>query len=773
VYNNIPHELRLLRQWVVWRFEHVKNQAKLTKVPYNPLTNRHASSTDARTWSDFDACLAAVMARVGWDGLGYVLSSEDPYTFVDLDPVRDDDGNRIDAPHIEKRQTEIFRELNSYSELSPSGAGLHIIVRGTVPQGRKRDFVEVYSSGRFMTMTGNVYYPSAIEPRQPELDRLWQSLAKTDGIDFTGGQDRPQTADDMTVYAMAQQAANAQKFNDLWSGNWQQYYTSQSEADFALIDILGFFTHNRAQIKRMFRLSRLGERAKAAREDYVDKMVLAAEDRRPPTLDFAQTARVAEIMRAAKTQEPVPETDTGMIEPGTVETQAPPRFDWIAPPGLIGEMAEFIYAASPRPVKQIALAAAVAMFAGIVGRAWNVSGTGLNLYLMLIAPTGTGKEAISSGIDKLFNRVTQTIKGADEFIGPGDFASAQALIKALVRSPSCVVVSGEFGLRMQQMASKHASSVDVGIKRMLLDLYNKSGAGQSIKPIVYSDKDKNTTLIRSPALTMIGETTPSTLYSALDESLIADGLLPRFLTTEYTGPRPPLNEAHGAQIPPDWLIQRLAEVCHYSISLMAQGAVVNVDFTAEGKVVSSRFDKYADSQINSTSLDVNRQLWNRAHVKALKLAALVAVGIHPYTPVIDEHCMQWACDIVHNEIVALLGRFDRGEIGREDGNEQAQLEYVKSKIAEYMQAPYEKVAKYDARQTLHAAGVIEQGYLSRRCLQVAAFRNDRIGATAALKRAVQNLLDGDIIREVAKPVMLEQHGTYSKAYVVVRPEVFR
>lgn len=770
MYSNIPLELRVLRQWVVWRFEHVKNQAKLTKVPYNPHTNKHASSTDPETWSDFAVCEAAVQAGVGWHGVGFVLSPHDPYCFVDLDPVKDEHGNRIEAPEIERRQTEVFRTLNSYSELSPSRAGLHIIVKAQVPQGRKRDYIEVYSSGRFMTMTGEVYHGASIEPRQESINALWQSLARTDGINYSGAGDGPETADDMTVYGWASAAANGEKFTALWSGNWQQYYTSQSEADFALIDILGFYSHNRAQIERMFKLSALGQRDKANRKDYVQKMILAAEDKRPPTIDFEATAAIRAQL-AAMTTRPVEHTEA-IIEPGTVETIPTPSSEWTYPPGLVGQIAEFIYAASPRPVRQIALAAALAMTAGIVGRQWNVSGTGLNLYIMLIAPTGTGKEAISSGIDKLFNQVTSTMTSAEKFIGPGDFASAQALIKTLAVKQCCVVISGEFGLRMQQMASRHASPTDIGIKRMLLDLYNKSGRGQSIKPLVYSDKAKDTDLIKSPALTMIGETTPTTLYSALDESLIADGLLPRFITTEYTGPRPPLNEGHGDVRPSDQLVNDLCLLTHYAHSYNQQDHVIDVRFTDEGRAVSTRFDKYADAQINTTKNEIYKQLWNRAHIKAMKLAAVVAVGICPWEPVIDEHCMQWACEIVNNEIVTLLTKFDRGEIGREDQNEITQLEFVRTKITEYMKAPYDELKTYHVTPQMHADGIIEWAYLQRRCLAVAAFRLDRVGATNALKRAVQALVDADSIREVAKPVVQSKYGVSSRVFAVVQPNHF-
>ena len=95
---------------------------------------------------------------------------------------------------------------------------------------------------------------------------------------------------------------------------------------------------------------------------------------------------------------------------------------------------------------EIGLAGALGLVAGIVGRAYNISGTGLNQYVLLLAPTGTGKEAIASGIDKLMAQVIRTVPAASDFIGPGEIASAQAIIKYMSKGPtSFVSLVGEFG----------------------------------------------------------------------------------------------------------------------------------------------------------------------------------------------------------------------------------------------------------------------------------------------------------------------------------------
>jgi putative DNA primase/helicase len=141
---SIPEELRARPQWVVWKAVGDKPD----KVPYSARTGRRASSTDLLTWSTFQDALKAY-ENGDYAGLGFVFSSADPYTGIDLDNCVDENGE------IALWALEIVRYFDSYTELSATGTGLHIIVRGEVPN-RRKDEVEVYSSKRFFTFTGHV-----------------------------------------------------------------------------------------------------------------------------------------------------------------------------------------------------------------------------------------------------------------------------------------------------------------------------------------------------------------------------------------------------------------------------------------------------------------------------------------------------------------------------------------------------------------------------------------------------------------------------------------
>ena len=141
---SISEELRVRPQWVVWKAVGDRPD----KVPYSVRTGHRASSTDLLTWSTFQEALEAY-ENGEYAGLGFVFSSADPYTGIDVDDCVNEDGE------IALWAMEIVRYFDSYTELSVTGTGLHIIVRGEVPNRRKGD-VEVYSSKRFFAVTGHI-----------------------------------------------------------------------------------------------------------------------------------------------------------------------------------------------------------------------------------------------------------------------------------------------------------------------------------------------------------------------------------------------------------------------------------------------------------------------------------------------------------------------------------------------------------------------------------------------------------------------------------------
>lgn len=774
MFENLPLEMREFRQWIVWRFEDCEG-SKPTKVPYSPITHRPVSVRDANSWGSYDDAVNVARSNNTYAGIGFVLTEADPYAFIDLD---DTGGDRIEFD----RQMKIYNQFDSYAELSPSGNGLHIIVRGAIPSGRRRSKIEIYSNLRFMTMTGNVHRGGPIGNYHDLLNVLYEQMGgdRDNSAAYMGNE--PETQSDEELVAAASTAANGEKFYDLYSGNWHKHYASQSEADMALVDIIAYYTFNRQQVARVFRESALGQRAKAQRVDYVDYMLNKCFDNRLPPIDFdGLRNQLDEVLaqRARMNPDPTPQSEiiddfdetAGIIDAAPVVTLENKRSVYSPPPGLMGEIAQFIYSAAPRPVPEIALAGAMGLMAGIVGRAYNVSGTGLNSYTMLLAGTGTGKEAIARGISRLIKEVGAAVPTASEFIGPGEIASPQAITKFMSKGrTSFVSVLGEFGLYLRTMSGPFANPNMLGIKRFLLDVFNKSGNGDSMQPSIYADSDKNTAVLNSPNLCIIGESTPERFYESIDEEMISEGLIPRFTIIEYIGKRPPLNRNHESVMPSFNLVTNLASLCGQAMLMNSQNKHINVLQNREATARFEAFDTYCDDRINSDgSRDYSKQLWNRAHIKALKLAATVAVGCNPYDPVIDLPTAEWAIGIICADAQGIESRFNAGRIGA-NSQETDQLEAVTKALKHYVTSPISTVEKYVGGLKnvahLHKMGIVPFSYVSRKVGAAAAFRKDARGATDAVRRTLRIMIDrGDII-EIPKGELIKNHGAGYLAFAV-------
>src|ERR1039458_4196319 len=265
---NVPDELKALPNWVCYSMENRAGQSKPTKVPYNPNTGDHAKANDTATWTDYETCVGAV-ERNEYDGIGFNFPP--PYVGVDLDHCRD-----AETGEIEDWAQNVIAHLDSYTEASPSGTGVHIIVKGTLPPGRRRmGPVEMYAEARFFTVTGAHVEgtPLAVEERSGELQELHAALFPPEEArePVPGPTPTESTTDllsDAEIVAKASTAANGGKFKQLWSGNWQGLYPSQSESDEAMCCELAFWTgRDPARMDALFRQSGL-YRQKWERNDY-------------------------------------------------------------------------------------------------------------------------------------------------------------------------------------------------------------------------------------------------------------------------------------------------------------------------------------------------------------------------------------------------------------------------------------------------------------------------------------------------------------------------
>jgi hypothetical protein len=756
-------ELMQYPNWILWKYVEVPGTVKLTKEP-RTVDNGKASPANPAHWSDYATAYAAYM-RGGFDGLGFVISDNTPYSCIDMD----DPEGRED---VITRQCAIVKAVDSYSEVSPSGKGLHIWVKGKVESNRLRkdSGVELYTRDHYMTITFRVYEDKPIAERQSLLQSLWEQMATKVGV-VQAVRESVQIHSDLNIYQMACAGKNGQLFLDLWQGQWQNYrYPSASEGDFALVNILGFYSRNIEQIERMFMQSGMGHRyvtgEKRKSRNYLIKMVHRSFDNQVPEVD---TAAIRMKMEAELIEQRAIASMKRVTAEDTKST------NWDLPPGLMGEIAKFIFQAAPHPFQEIALGGAIGLLAGIAGRGYNISGTGLNQYVVVIAGTGTGKEAAASGISKIMQQVCkpECVPAAVEFLGPSDISSGPALIKQLVDTPCFVSMMSEFGLTLQNLSSRSANSSAISFRKALLELFPRSGDSNFHRPTIYSDKSKNTTIIKSPNFSILAESTPEEFYKTVDEGVVAQGFLPRFTLLEYTGPRVHYNEAHEHVQPSAELLKQVADLCVYCLNIMRMGKANKIALDENANKMVVEFRTQVTNSVNAASLDVEKQLWSRAYLKMMKLAGLVAVGVDIYHPVVTPVMVAWAKRIVISDIGRLMERFNEGLVGLEQ-SEVNQREKVVREITKFIYKPVnDSMIKYGATQKMHENLVVPMGYLQKMLLSNGAFKNDRMGATNALSRALGNLCAEGCIQEMRAGTVATEYGKSGKVYQIIETSRFK
>lgn len=295
-YESIPEELKKVKQWVCWDG---------TKLPKNPYTGGNAQSNNPQTWSDYKTALKAV-DKYHFSGIGFMFAP--PYFGVDLDHCIDNQ-DFVD---------EFVESLQSYTEYSKSGTGIHIICKGKLPDGaRRRGNVEMYSERRYFIMTGNAYGPyKEVADCTEKIKVLHSKYLYSEAPKVAPKVVEKVSMDDSEIVDKARNCKTGSLFQLLYAGNWEGLYPSQSEADMVLCNHLAFWTQKDAdQMDRIFRASGL----------YRDKW-----DKKRGSLTYGQITIQKAIASCSEVYEPkLTEDDTklaiGMFRNGGVGRQDAPK----------------------------------------------------------------------------------------------------------------------------------------------------------------------------------------------------------------------------------------------------------------------------------------------------------------------------------------------------------------------------------------------------------------------------------------------------------------
>lgn len=465
--------------------------------------------------------------------------------------------------------------------------------------------------------------------------------------------------------------------------------------------------------------------------------------------DDAQRAAIQKYRTNCAADSPLPDVD-GALPP---------------PPGVVGALAQFIFDQAPRPVPEVAIVGALGLMAGIAGRSWYIPGSGLNLYVVLVGRSAIGKEAMHGGIAKIIAAAAAQCPVAGNFVDYSDFVSGPALLKTCLTNPCFVNIAGEIGHKFVAMATNNDPGMR-SLRKVMTTLYSKSGPDDIAGGMTYSNQENNVASAKGVAFSLIGETTPNTFYESITDAMMRDGFMSRFCVIEYSGDRPAKN-AVSVLIPPAALVDHIARIITHANAAIATDKFQEVAFSGEARICLDSFEEECDVAIRAAGDDENqRQLWNRAHLKALRVAALLAVGDHYLNPVVTLAQAEWAVLLMRHGIAAFDRRIRQGEVGvgSDGGREQRVLELCR----EFVLLPTEKLPSYLKHgSALQQVGIVPRKYLQQRTQRLAAFERHKLGHTAALNMAIKTASTNGNLEEVKKETLAQQFGFRGQAYRVL------
>lgn len=623
----IAPALIAINRWICWRWTKDK-KGKWTKVPCD-LHGGKMDAQDPANWIDF--ATAAHIAHNRDYGLGFVFNG-DGINGVDLDDCRDPGTGAIDA-----WARDIITVLGSYTEVSPSGTGVKVFVRGEMPEKFRHQYdrpeggsSEIYSRGRFFTVTGQrvpgtpddvldrpkklatvlKFFQSWLPepkpkkeqpaPRQnyPDGDDRATALRALDVLDPSVSY--PQWLEiGMALYSVDSSASMLTEWEN-WSRVSDKFVEgecSKKWSSFGTGDItIGTLCHLADHTGQQWRPER-----KVDPGVNIDAIVA------PP----------------APVPLPKPIIPAGLMAPG----------------GLLEEILRFTLATAIKPQPELALAGAIALLATVMGRkVQDDYGTRPNCNAIGVGPSGCGKDH-----PRRVNKMALMATGGDQMF-QDDLASDAGLHSALTMSPSTLVQMDEFGRFLAATGNPAKAPWLYKIITVLMKLYSSSGdvyAGPS-----YADAKRNVR-IPFPNCVLFGTTVPQSFFASLTLESLSDGFFNRLLIFEVSNGDPdpqvpaPFDLPYSIEQSVRWWIAHnpgsstLSSVYPVARRLIATDAA-NLKFAETSHVVR---DQQRAEEKRGT------QIWGRCYENARKMALIHQLSLDCEATTISRESAEWGCDL--------------------------------------------------------------------------------------------------------------------------------
>lgn len=694
-----PLPLRERNQWVNFAIT-IDGQ----KLPINSRTGKFAKSNDSETWSTFEEAVAKVEDGT-YPYIGYSFSPDDPFFFVDLD----------------EEHPEIFAALDTYSQKSVSGKGIHIIGIGAfVGTGThpRAPAVGIFQENRFCLFTANVI-ENRTEIKEVNNDALqsifnWVSGGKTQSTaDLV---ELPPTLEDSLVFERCKKRFDT--FESLYAGTSGP---DHSESDHALISMLCDESESNEQVRRMFCNSDLC-RPHRADKNYIDRSI---------TKTRASQQRLKEIFSSVilELDEPEIEEVRGTGDRSLIDS---------LPEGLVKDIANYSFDSAHYPLQEASVVVALVFCSALFGRAFlTPTNAGLNLWMILVGDTASGKSEIPAGIGRLIKAVSEMVPDIIKLFG-GELMSGPAIEKTFQNNFRTISYFKEFGKTYKKLADPNAQEYVKTLVGGLLDVYNAADAGRGIYGRKKAQDDGEKHFIERPCLCIIGEATPGEFYESMTTRELGTGFLQRFMVVNAQEKSLSWdeNEDSGSP-PPQWLIDKIVESAQYSMKFDLH--IDQEPVKVGGDDTALKLYRYNKRRITFQSTSaVEKEAINRAGLKATRIASILAVASKLYNPEITAEHSNWAMTYTDSLDGQMLDKFKSGNVGT--GQVKQEAEIIKT-IQETLLMSVKKRKEMGIHDSVAKSRIlIPQNWLKHKLVGLPSFASDRNGAVTAFERAVFGLI---------------------------------
>lgn len=709
LWDNIPEVLKTNAKWAMATLEVIDStKGTLDKAPRSPFTGARLSPNSDDGWVTFDE-----IVKLAPPAIGFRISDQDNIVCIDADKKRVKEGDLksqalFDAPL--KLFGKSDRYEGTYAEWSVSGNSYHIILLAESGENRAHSCIDLFRRNHFVIATGDVIYDAPVR----EGGSIFESLLAKFPVQVSAyDPDAPisttpvQFKDETIIQRLFAEGGFHETSGLIRGDYWKRLFMSKpapgsdvSGLEMELACAIVNHTRNPEQFYRIFRQAAVyrgdkgGKTGYRTQEAYDDlylmnrtfrKAVMRWQARSDNAQSYMEAVeRAISSSRDAWERKILPK---GIITYEEHRAALPPIE---MPPGLVGEMATYMFNISHKPMWEAAISGALAVMATYAGRHYNIRDSGLGLYIILAGGTGRGKETATRGSQRLMGFVEDRMPAASAFMAGGALASGQAGQRMLARSmddeggppfPSKLLISNEIGLMFRNLLRPNPSEPLVTLQKLLLDVYSKGSWGSRMPPVVYSKQEDQIGTIISPNLTILGDMTPELLSEVLTEESISSGFIPRWLLIENRGVRPPLNKSASSYGPPTDIIDRLQAIAATVLRANDENRCHVIEFAPDAEDAYEAYDAMIDKRMAEledgevTQRHV-AQVWNRASLTVLKLAGIIAVGCNHMAPVVTKEHLDWAIALVDRSATSMTQHSTASKARREEHRVRMIYEYI-------------------------------------------------------------------------------------------------